>query len=346
MHKEIVPIIALGLAIFVGAVNPATAAVVGTTTLDFEDTANARKLTSELWFEAQTGSKVELFSPLPPVQGIEIARSAKPAASSKRPLIVVSHGNWGTRFSQGYVNRELVQAGFIVLSVSHPGTMNGDQSVTGRTRLWDRSRDITIVLDQLLANPQWRPMIDENRIGFVGHSFGGFTGVSLAGGLFDLARQREACIRAAIKDIYCTAMLTEDSSQVALSGMQKSYRDDRFKAFYIMASGPARGFSTESLVAIRKPFLVDTARFDDVLEPISNSNVLARLIPGAKEIDRPAGHFTYVPECKPLIGKLLAAQICTDPKDVDRAAVHAQITKDVNAFFIRELLPVSSVSAR
>ena len=146
---------------------------VGSSTIELEDSARSRNLTSEMWYPAEAGAQVQSFSPLPPIAGIDIARQASPEANmGRRPLIVVSHGNWGTRFSQGWFNREMVKAGFVVLSVSHPGTMNGDQTAAGRLRVWDRARDVSTALDAVLANPQWSRLIDIDRIGFAGHSFG------------------------------------------------------------------------------------------------------------------------------------------------------------------------------
>ena len=168
--------------------------VVGTATLDLQDKATGRQITTELWFKAAADAQVEWFSPRPPLRSIPIARNAGPQPSQrKQPLIIISHGNWGARFSQGWLALELVKAGYVVLSTSHPGTVGDDQSVAGRYRLWDRSRDVSFALDEVLKHPKWAALIDENRIGFVGHSFGGWTGVSLAGGRYDPARQRAFC---------------------------------------------------------------------------------------------------------------------------------------------------------
>ena len=99
--------------------------VVGTVTIEMENKAASRKITSELWFDAATGATV-----------------ASNPSSGKRPLIVISPGNFGTRFSHGWLAVPLVNSGYVVLSTSHPGTMAGDQSAAGRYRLWDRSRDV------------------------------------------------------------------------------------------------------------------------------------------------------------------------------------------------------------
>ena len=316
--------------------------VVGTASIDMDNKAQARTFVSELWFEAAPGAKVESFAVRPPLRAIEIARNAKPDPNQpKRPLIVVSHGNWGTRYSQGWLSIRLVRAGHVVLSTSHPGTLGDDQSVAGRLRLWDRSRDVSFALTEVLKDRKWSALIDENRIAFVGHSFGGWVGVSLAGGMFDPAAQRVACEKSTQKDFYCDGTLKDDIRGIHTADAAESFKDARFKAFYIMAAGPAPGFSADSLKSISAPFVVDTAQVDEILEAGASSSALARLIPAAKEIVRPVGHFAYVPECKWLVGPLLArvagTPICNDPSGVDRGEVHKQVADDVIAFFNRHL---------
>jgi predicted dienelactone hydrolase len=320
------------------AVAAAPGTVVGSTTLAFSDSTRGRNLPSEIWFEAQAGTPSGSFSPLLPIAAIELSKDALPATGAgKRPLVVISHGNWGTRFSQGWMARQLVLAGYVVISPSHPGTMNDDRNMAGAIRLWDRSQDVRRVLDQVLADPQWAPLIDSNRIGFLGHSFGGWTGVSLAGGRYDHAAQLAACQAQSPKDMYCTGMTTEDLSAISLAGSEGDYRDARIKAMYLVATGPGRGMTTASLKQISVPIVLDTARLDDVLASPDNSTWLAANIPGATEVVREVGHFSYVPLCRPLIGKLAASLICSDPAGVDRASVHQAVAANAVAFFDQQL---------
>ena len=315
---------------------------VGTTTLELENKATGRKVTSELWFRASGDARIEWFSPRAPLRSIPIARNADPLIPlRKHPLIVISHGNWGTRFSLGWLALELVKSGYVVLSVSHPGTLGDDQSASGRYRLWDRSLDVSFALGEVLSNPKWAALIDETRIGFVGHSFGGWTGVSLAGGRYDPAQQRAFCEKALKKDFYCDGSLKDDTAGVSANDAGESFRDARIKAFYIMATGPGQGFVPASLQSISVPFVVDTAQFDEILEPADNSTSLARQIPGAREVTRPVGHFAYIPECRWLIGpvltRLAGLPLCDDPRGVDRANVHRLVAPDVVGFFDSQL---------
>jgi predicted dienelactone hydrolase len=312
--------------------------VVGTSTLEIKDSARNRNLTTEIWFSAASGSQAQGFSPLLPIAAIDIARNAQPDPTFvKRPLIVVSHGNWGTRFSQGWLARQLVLAGYVVITPSHPGTMNDNRNMAGAVRLWERSQDVRVVLDQVLADKQWAPLIDAQRIGFWGHSFGGWTGVSLAGGRFDVQQMMALCAQQQPKDMYCEGALTDEAKAVATNGSADDYRDPRIKAFYLAATGPGVGMSADSLKSIQVPMAFDTAKLDTVLAPNENANYLAKTIPGATEVMRSVGHFSYVPMCKPIVGKLAAALICTDPDGVDRQALHTSVQTDAVAFFGRHL---------
>ena len=316
--------------------------VVGATTMELENKASGRKIVTELWYAPAGNPKAEDLSFRPPLRPVTVARGAEPV-SGKRPLIVVSHGNWGSRYSQGWLALKLVNSGYFVLSTSHPGTVGDDQTAAGRYRLWDRSRDVSFALDQVLKDPKWAALIDETRIGFVGHSFGGWTGVSLAGGRYDPARQRTFCERSSKKDPYCDGTLKDDVSGIPATNAGESFKDARIRAFYVMASGPAQGFAIDSLKSISAPFVVDTAQFDEILEPLANSRTLAKQISGAREVVRPVGHFAYVPECRPVVGKVLAAAagipICDDPAGVDRSVVHDQIASEVIRFFGKALPP-------
>ena len=79
--------------------------------------------------------------------------------------------------------------------------------------------------------------------------------MSLAGGRYDPARQRAFCEKAHKKDFYCDATLKDDIAGVPAQDGGDSFRDDRIKAFYIMASGPGQGFLADSLNSVRVPFV-------------------------------------------------------------------------------------------
>src|SRR3954447_20952005 len=88
-------------------------APVGAITIEMEN--SSRKLPVELWYEPVRGAKVEEFSFRTPLRPIPVARGAEPRRDVKRrPLIAISHGNWGMRYSLGWLALNLVNAGYIV----------------------------------------------------------------------------------------------------------------------------------------------------------------------------------------------------------------------------------------
>ena len=258
----------------------------------------------------------------------------------KQPLIVISHGNWGSRFSQGWLALELVKSGYVVLSTSHPGTVGDDQSVAGRYRLWDRSRDVSFALDEVLRDPKWAALIDEDRIGFVGHSFGGWTGVSLAGGRYDPARQRAFCASAE-EGLLLRRTRSRTISPAYPAGRGRLLPGRPDQGLLHHGLGPGTGFRRRVAEVDQRPIrgrhraIRRDPRAGDQLDRSRQTD------PGRAEVVRPVGHFAYVPECRWLVGPILTRlaglPLCDDPSGVDRALVHRQVAPDVVAFFDRTL---------
>ena len=115
----------------------------------------------------------------------------------KSPLIIYSPGNSSTRFQNMAVIEQLVSLGYTVIGVDHPYTSNDiafeDGTIAYRnltfeekdTALYEkevviRAEDLAFVLRKIKNNPGlidetiWRN-IDFERIGVLGHSYGGAT---------------------------------------------------------------------------------------------------------------------------------------------------------------------------
>jgi pimeloyl-ACP methyl ester carboxylesterase len=111
------------------------------------------------------------------------------------PLLVFSHGNGGVRHQSSMLLDHLASHGYIVASPDHTGnagvTVQPDGIVvfdkTMRSlSMQDRPIDARFVIDQLLraaaTQGNWlEGALDKERIGALGHSFGGYTVCQLAG---------------------------------------------------------------------------------------------------------------------------------------------------------------------
>jgi dienelactone hydrolase len=108
-----------------------------------------------------------------------------------RPLVVLSPGFTWPRSSLSALAEELAASGYVVVGIDHTyetfATTFPDGRVTtceacalqtddfGRAAVESRARDVSFVLDQLLAHPHWAGagLIDPRRIGMAGSSLGG-----------------------------------------------------------------------------------------------------------------------------------------------------------------------------
>jgi predicted dienelactone hydrolase len=306
----------------------------GARTLTFVDAGRDRKLVVELWYAPEPGAASAVEPLRAPLRGLRVARDAKRRPAPPAPLILASHGGFGNRLSLGHLAAPLAVAGYVVASVTHPGTSAEDFSADGVARLEQRALDLSHVLDRLLADPEWVPAIDAGRVGVLGHSFGGWAAISLAGGRYDPVRMSAFCAENRTLDAFCREFLPGRAT-VKWDEPGRLYADRRVRAAAILATGPAFGFEPRSLAAISIPFHVDTAEHDVVVAPAPNSAYVAANVSGARHTRRPVGHFSYVPVCEAAAGP--AVPVCADPPGVDRAALHADVVRDLRDFFDRTI---------
>jgi predicted dienelactone hydrolase len=98
------------------------------------------------------------------------------------PLVVFSHGSFGSRTQSAFLMEALAGHGFLVAAPDHPGDTMTDAAAGREERqidlATDRPRDVSAVIDALSATscPD-APRVRPDQIGVVGFSFGGFTAV-------------------------------------------------------------------------------------------------------------------------------------------------------------------------
>jgi predicted dienelactone hydrolase len=106
------------------------------------------------------------------------------------PLVLFSHTSAGHRRQSTFLCTHLASHGYVVAAVDHTGnTAAAERATTGKTLtpaerdayieqiIADRVPDLCFLLDQVLAGAAGdvSPHIDEQRIGMIGWSFGGWT---------------------------------------------------------------------------------------------------------------------------------------------------------------------------
>src|SRR3954452_10638074 len=130
------------------------------------------------------------------VQFVDSVRGVKdcPVIGAKLPLVIVSHGRGGWFGGHDDVVEALADAGFVVAAINHPGDNGNDSSKRDTLSLFEsRPRDIVSLLDFMLNEWKDKASLDSARIGFFGFSFGGYTGLTLAGARPDFGRLARFC---------------------------------------------------------------------------------------------------------------------------------------------------------
>lgn len=101
-----------------------------------------------------------------------------PAPGGPWPLLIFSHGTFGRADQFAQMLADLAQHGYVVVAPDYPLT---SRAAWTRVRgpdisdVGEQVKDVRFLIDRLLADPRFAPMIDRNRIAVGGHSLGAVT---------------------------------------------------------------------------------------------------------------------------------------------------------------------------
>jgi predicted dienelactone hydrolase len=260
-----------------------------------------------------------------------------PDSAEPAPLIVLSHGSGGHYSNFDWLTGVLVEHGYVVAAVNHPFNTTGNDTPEGVARAWDRPPDLSLLITELLANPEWAIAIDSSSIGAIGFSSGGYTVLGLAGAVYEIDRMHAYCDSAeAGPECGLAAALPEaDPDASAL------LKDPRIKAVFSMAPGWGAATSPASLKAIDIPVKIVAAEDDEILFPERHAMYFAELIPNAEIVMLPTGgHFIFL-SCSPMTRIadwfIDRFNLCGIGIDVDRDAVQKATAASAVQFFDHHL---------
>ena len=335
---------------------------VGMTTRAFVDStrpswdgSGPRPLLTTIWYPAAASAREEPVVVGPPDQGFFLAGAAAPeaevsAAGDRLPLIVLSHGTGGAALTLMWLGQHLAANGFVVAAVNHHGNTAIEERHTAQGFMlwWERAADLSAVIDQMLVDEALGPRIDAGRIGAAGFSLGGYTVLSLAGGITDLAAYEAFCSGPS-RDFTCEPQaefleVREEFERVrndpqvlgSLARHGRSFRDERVRAVLALAPALGGAFTDAGLSTIRVPVQIIAGDADPVTPLPTNARRFAHAIGNAGfTVLEGVGHYTFLSECTD-DGKQELPSLCVD-EQVERNDVHELVKTLALAFFQESL---------
>lgn len=337
---------------------------VGMTTRLFTDQSRTnwtgdapRPLLTTVWYPASkdaTEQEITIGAPDKPlfISG-RAARNAKVLPSKKRyPLIVLSHGGGGAALQMMWLGEYLAKRGYIVAAANHHGATAAEDQYTAQGFIlwWERSRDLTVTIDKMLADEEFGKLINRDKIGVAGFSVGGTTAISIAGGIFNPQAFENFC-GSPQRDANCNLQpeapmsladfdKIKDKDAVIAASLKRaraSYLDKRVKAVFAIAPAIGGGFTPEDLTPIKIPVEIFVGESDPQAPAKTNAELFHRSIKKSKLVVLPeVEHYTFLSECA-TAGKEMLPQFCRDAESVNRAAIHKKVSEMAFKFFWKNL---------
>ncbi len=304
---------------------------------------HGRAMQVAVWYPATEG-KTELFADNPIFIGGDVRPNAKPALG-KHPIVLLSHGMGGTYLSLNWLASGLAEKGAIVISVNHPNGWFKDRQVDKMFNHWTRVQDLQVALDDVLADPALKDIVDKDRIYAAGFSFGGWTALSIGGATASPTGSLAYCNAAGERSHNCTDLqhfgLSAANTNVAQ--WTASHKDARIKAVAALDPGLTWDMTADNIRDLdqKSTLIIGLGTGGDqhyATDTSAKGSNFDGLVPQSKKlVIAPATHFTGMPVCKPKGEAFLASEkddpVCTDPAGTDRKAAHDKIIDAMAAHF-------------
>jgi len=263
----------------------------------------ARPLKVSVWYPSDKIGKEKILDiPNQFTETIKIFEDGTPLKSRKYPLIILSHGSMANADQMQWLAISLASKGYIVGAVNHNGhseeeKQSGPLPLT-EICMWESPKDISAVLDHMLADSIFGPMINFNQIGVAGFSLGGATAIWMAGPRFSNERLKnhspsppEFLVPHIEK--HMSLFKTDTIVQRSYTRSENSFLDDRVKSVFALGPAIGQAFSPEELNRIKIPVAIVVGEKDLIAPAEMNAEYFAEHIKNSKLtiISGEGGHY-------------------------------------------------------
>ncbi len=315
---------------------PASATEAGFRVEAFHDELRDRPIMLDWWYPVENQPAEEFNYGLGRGRLVEAGKIAK----GSFPLVLLSHGAFGSARNYSWIAEHLARSGYLVAGISHFGEsyVYGADTIdpSAVLRWWQRPTDVTAALSFITTDSKLANYVDAKRIAFIGHSSGGATAMSLAGVVFDDQKMGDYCkTKAANADRGCdyADVSGPHPPKKAIQSTKTDFSDPRIQTFVALDPALGPGFSDFTEVDITIRMLIVGSVQNDFLPFAHHAEHLAKNLPTAKRqwLDNGAGHFIYLDECS-LELAANGISLCSDRSGTSRNAVHKMLAGVISDF--------------
>ena len=329
---------------------------VGVTEIIIED--DERPLNMTMWYPADLAEDAEFATYSLSLLSLdsEVAVANAPVAEGPFPLVVFSHGSGGYRYQSLWLTEHLASWGFVVIAADHPTNTLFDQMSPGSFeedlasnyvyRPQDVIRQLDFVETLTAADGDYPGLIDMEQVAVMGHSFGGYTALAVAGAELDFNRLDAYCDDPTTSERLAASVcfLQESENEIADLINEPATENDTYivgsdpRVDAVIALAPWNGpiLNESSLAAIDMPALILVGTGDRVTIPERDAFTMFDDLTNA---ERTLGtfaygdHYIFVDECFEAAINLGFFSSCSD-RVWDMARVHDISNHLITAFLL------------
>jgi predicted dienelactone hydrolase len=255
-----------------------------------------------------------------------------PVAEGRFPLVMISHGSGGSNLTHRTLGMHLAMHGFVVCMPEHPfnNRHNNELQYTIQNMIY-RPRHIRMAIGEIFSHEKFKQHLDFENVAIIGHSVGGYTALTLAGGMPHTQALVELCQRpTSVDEPYWIGLLRKNG---ITSQPIEVTADSRIKAIVLFAPDVSLFMSEGALRNVHTPVLLLVAEKDYM--PQETIAVLRDGLPERSQLThrlvKNAGHYSFLSPF-PEAMKNRVGDAAKDPAGFERVQFHHEMNEEVLNF--------------